>query len=45
MFYLGLADAKVVSAIEITRVIIIIENVFLIPSAVRVKVVLNILNW
>ena len=44
MFCLNLINVKVASAIEITRVIIIIENVFLISSAIRIKVVLNILN-
>ena len=44
MFYLNLADAKIASMIEITREIIIIENVFLITFMIRVKVVLNILN-
>ena len=44
MFCLNLIDAKIASAIEITRVIIIIKNVFLISFAIRVKIVLNILN-
>ena len=44
MFCLNLIDVKIVSMIEITRVVIIIENVFLITSVIRVKIVLNILN-
>ena len=45
MFCLGLTDVKVASTIEMTRIIIIIENVFLISFAARVKVILNILSW
>ena len=43
MFCLGLTET--VPAIKMTRVVIIIEDVFLIPSAIRVKAALNILNW
>ena len=46
MFYFDLiVETKIVSIIEITRVIVIIENVFLIPSIIiRRKIVLNILS-
>ena len=45
MFYLDLIDAKTASTIKMIRIIIIIENVFLISFAVRVKIALNILSW
>ena len=44
MFYLNLIDAKIASTIEMTRVVIIIEDVFLISFITRVKTVLNILS-
>ena len=44
MFYLNLIDAKAASMIEITRIIIIIEDVFLISFIIRTKVILNILS-
>ena len=44
MSYLNLIDAKIASMTEITRVIIIIKNVFLISFIIRVKIALNILS-
>ena len=36
---------KIVSIIEITRIVVIVEEIFLISSAIiRINVVLNILN-
>ena len=45
MFYLNLIDAKITSMIEMIRVIIIIKDVFLISFIIRIKIILNILNW
>ena len=41
MFCLNLINAM----IEMTRVVIVIENVFLILFIIRVKAALNILSW
>ena len=47
MFYFDLiVEIKVASIIEIIRIIVIIKNVFLISlTIIRIKIVLNILNW